>query len=277
MSAKFVVRSVLISAIFGGAVLATVPNAAAFLPDNEARRGVEELRGRMDSVQRSLTAIETRIGSTEREMQDKRAILELSSTITELRQEMMRMRGQIEVLANQVEQGDRRGRDLYNDLDARIRKFEQARIDPPKAAAEDPDARKRADEAKLAESAASESRTYEAALTAFKLGSYQTAIQQFQGFMTQHPSSKLAASAQYWLGNSHYALRDYKSAITAQQRVVNSWPDDSKAPDAMLNIASSLSELGDANAARTTLRGIIERYPRSPAADQAKQRLTRPR
>ncbi|MEO7404947.1 MAG: YbgF trimerization domain-containing protein, partial [Burkholderiales bacterium] len=118
MSAKLVVRGVLMSAVLGVAALATAPNAAAFLPDNEARRGVEELRARIDSAQRSLTAIETRIGVTEREIQDKRAILELSSTITELRQELMRMRGQIEVISNQVEQGDRRGRDLYNDLDA---------------------------------------------------------------------------------------------------------------------------------------------------------------
>jgi tol-pal system protein YbgF len=223
-----------------------------------------------------LSGIETRVGSTEREVQDKRAILELSATISELRQEMMRLRGQIEVLGNQVEQSDRRGRDLYNDLDGRMRRFEQARVEQSKAA-EDAEARKRAEEAKLTELAANESKVYEAALNAFKLGNYGVAIQQFQGFTTQYPNSKLAPSAQYWLGNSHYALRDYKSAITAQQRVVSTWPDDAKAPDALLNIASSLADMGDANGARTTLRSVVERYPRSPAAEQAKQRLARPR
>ncbi len=43
----------------------------------------------------------------------------------------------------------------------------------------------------------------------------------------------------------------------------------------MLNIASSQAELGDIKAERNTLKDLIDRYPKTPAADQAKQRLAR--
>ena len=36
-------------------------------------------------------------------------------------------------------------------------------------------------------------------------------------------ASKLAPSAQYWIGNAHYAQRDFKQAVVAQQRVLTQW------------------------------------------------------
>ncbi len=138
------------------------------------------------------------------------------------------MRGQLEVLQNQVDNADKRGKDLYVDIDTRLRKLEQAK---EQAAAPD---KPPADAAPAAETKA-----YEAALNQFKLGNYPLAISAFQGFLVTYPSSKLAPSAQYWIGNAHFAQRDYKQAIAAQQKVIAAWPDDAKAPDAMLNIASS--------------------------------------
>jgi tol-pal system protein YbgF len=93
--------------------------------------------------------------------------------------------------------------------------------------------------------------------------------------MTNYAQSQLVPSAQYWVGNAYYALRDYKVAIATQQKVVASWPDSAKAPDALLNIASSQSEMGDAKGARETLQSVLKKYPGSPAAQQAKQRLSR--
>ena len=121
---------------------------------------------------------------------------------------------------------------------------------------------------------AAETKAYEAALNQFKLGNYPLAISAFQGFMVTYPSSRLAPSAQYWIGNAHFAQRDYKQAIAAQQRVLAAWPDDPKAPDAMLNIASAQDALGDRRGAQKTLEGLLAKYPQSPAAASAKQRLT---
>ena len=264
-------------------VVALVNPAMAQFRDSEAREGVNNLRGQFDAMRQqidglrqSIGTMDGRLGTTEQQVQDKRAIVDLAGQITELRQELSRMRGQIEVLGNQIEQSDKRGRDLYNDVDGRLRRFEQSKVEQQRSV-EDDAGKRRAEEARVAEVAAGESRNYEAALNQFKAGNYQSAVAQFQAFMNQYANSRLLASAQYWIGNSYYAVRDYRSAIAAQERVVASWPDDAKAPDALLNIASCRLELGDVNGARATWRAVIDKYPKSSAADQAKQRLARPR
>ncbi len=176
---------------------------------------------------------------------------------------MAKLRGHIEVLSNQAENIERRQKDLYVDLDTRLRKLEQTQ-------------NQLQDKVSQGErNAAAEKQAYETALNQFKLGNYQLSITSFQNFMTSFAGSDLLPSAQYWVGNAYYAMRDYKSAIAAQQKVVKTWPENSKAPDALLNIASSQAELGDSAAARESLRALVKKYPSSPAAEQAKQRLAR--
>ncbi len=194
-------------------------------------------------------------------VEDRRALVELAAQIEALRGELARLRGQIELLQNQSETADKRGKDLYVDIDTRLRKLEQtkeAAVEKPPAEAGPP---------------AAETRAYEAALNQFKLGNYPLAISAFQGFLVTYPVSKLAPSAQYWIGNAHFAQRDYKQAIAAQQRVLSAWPDDAKAPDAMLNIASAQDALGDRRGAQRTLEALVAKHPASPAAASAKQRL----
>ena len=118
-----------------------------------------------------------------------------------------------------------------------------------------------------------ETKAYEAALNQFKLGNYPLAISAFEGFLVTYPSSSLAPSAQYWIGNAYYAQRDYKKAIASQEKLLSAWPDSSKAPDGMLNIASSQEASGDRRGARKTLEDLLAKYPASPAAASAKQRL----
>jgi tol-pal system protein YbgF len=227
-------------------------SAFAIFGDDEARKGVAELRKRADAQEQALQRIE-------REVADKRPIIELSNLIDGLRQDIANLRGQIEVLANRIDGLDKRQKDLYVDLDTRLRKFEQVQVDKEKAA----------------QAAAAEQQAYELGLAQFKANNYGAAIQSLQSFMNTYPQSPLAPAAQYWIGNAHYAMRDYKSAIAAQQKVISGWPDNAKASDAMLNIASSQAELGDANSSRNTLRTLVSKYPNSPAAEQAKQRLAK--
>jgi tol-pal system protein YbgF len=235
---------------------------AAIFDDNVARGRIEELRKQVEAMR---AALEDRISKAE----DRRALVELSAQIEALRAEFARLRGQIEVMQNQLEAGDKRGKDLYVDIDTRLRKLEQAREQSAvAAAAEKPGAD--------AGPPAGEAKAYEAALNQFKLGNYPLAISAFQGFLVTYPSSRLAPSAQYWIGNAHFAQRDYRQAMAAQQRVLTAWPDDAKAPDAMLNIASSQEQLGDRRGAQKTLESVCARYPASPACESAKKRFAPP-
>jgi len=238
---------------------------AALFDDEEARKQIIQLRNQAESRNKSiderLAAIDAKLGQMDSTGQNR--AVDLAQLIEALRQDMAKLRGQIEVLANQTDVLERRQKDLYVDLDNRLRKLEQSQTQL---------------QDKLSQgerSAAAEKQSYETALNQFKLGNYQLAITSFQSFMTTFPSSELLPSAQYWIGNAHYAMRDYKSAIAAQQRVVKLWPENPKAPDALLNIASSQAELGQSTAARETLRGLVKKYPSSSAAEQAKQRLAR--
>ena len=239
----------------------------ALFDDEEARARIDSLKRQVEISQR---AADERLGKLEAAVQDRRALLELSALIDALRQDMAKLRGQVEVLVNQTETIERRQRDLYVDLDARLRRTEQAQAKLEQAQAQVQE--------KLTapeREAAKEKETYESGLSQFKQGNYGASIAAFQGFMSGFPASPLVPSAQYWIGNAHYALRDFKSAIAAQQKLLQTWPDNAKAPDALLNIASSQLETGDVKAARESLQQLVKRYPTSPAAEQAKQRLAK--
>jgi tol-pal system protein YbgF len=251
--------------LLAGAFLAPLLAHAALFDDEEARRQIIRLRAQIETSQKAvderLAAIDARLGQMDSSGQNR--AVDLSQLLESLRQDMAKLRGQIEVLANQTENTERRQKDLYVDLDTRLRKLEQTQTQLQ-------------DKVSQGErNAAAEKQAYETALNQFKLGNYQLSITSFQNFMASFAGSDLLPSAQYWIGNAHYAMRDYKSAIAAQQKVVKTWPENAKAPDALLNIGSSQAELGDSAAARETLRALVKKYPSSPAAEQAKQRLAR--
>lgn len=198
----------------------------------------------------------------------------LLSQLDALKSELATLRGQIEVHTHDIETTQKRQRDLYVDLDSRLRKLENVGV----VAAE---TRGQADSGKPASSdqipddttVADESRAYDAALGLFKSGNYAGAIDGFQRFAGAYPNSQLAPSAYYWIGNSYFNLRDYKNAIANQQKLVNQYPNSPKVPDALLNIASSQQALGNAAAAKKTLGSIVAKYPLSNAAELAKKRL----
>ncbi len=238
-----------------GLFLAAGAARAGVFDDEGARKAVAALGVQLEANQK---AVEERLAKIEMQVQNRS--IDLAGQIDELKQNMARLRGQIEVQAHQIETLDRRQKDLYVDLDARLRKLEASAKEQEKQAAEATDA-------------AAEGKAYEAALNQFKLGNYQASVAAFQSFLATFPDSQQVSSAQYWIGNAYYALRDYKTAIAAQQKLLESWPDSAKAPDALLNIASCQAEMGQTRTARETLKDLLKKYPGTPAADQAKQRL----
>jgi tol-pal system protein YbgF len=251
---RAVTRAILAALAF--ACVASSAQAALF-DDDEARARVEALRKQVAATQQS---VDERLSRIETEVRDRRALVDLAGQIEALRGDLSRMRGQIEVLLNQAETADKRQKDLYLDIDTRLRKIEQTREGTAEKPADAP-------------ASAEETRAYEAALNQFKLGNYPLAISALQGLLVTYPNGKLAPNAQYWIGMAYAAQRDYKNAIGAQQKLLAAWPEDAKAPDAMLNIATSQEALGDRRGAQKTLEGLLERYPASQAAASAKQRL----
>lgn len=216
---------------------------AGMFDDDVARRQVAELKA----------ATEARYET------HSKALVDLVNQLQSLRDEQAKLRGQLEVIGNGIEQVNKRLQDYYVDLDNRLRKLE------PQAATEAP--------AKNAADLAVESQEYEAALSLFKAAKYKEAAAAFTVFADKRMASSLAPSAQFWLGNSWYAQRDCKRAIEAQNVLLSKWPNSPRAPEAMLAIATCQVETGATATARRTLEALVTQYPEAPAAETARQRL----
>jgi len=243
---------------------------AALFDDEEARKRIAATNVRIDQLQKDL---DDRVSQIERQLKSG-ALVELANNVEALKSDVAKIRGQIEVLTYELEQSQKRQRDLYVDLDARMRKLEGAPGASADAAPADAGAAGAgATAAAPVPSTAAEQRAYDAALDQFKRGDFQGAITGFTAFVKTSPKSALAPSAQYWIGNAHFARKDYKAAIASQRQLLLAWPDSPKIPDALLNVASAQSELGDNAAARRTLEELIGKFPQSDAAAKAKQRL----
>jgi tol-pal system protein YbgF len=272
--------------------LVALPARAALFDDEEARKRIDQTNQRLGQVQKQL---EDRMAALEAQLKSQ-GLVELFGQVEQLKADIARLRGQIEVLTYEQEQAQKRQRDLYIDLDSRLRRLEggpaasapgaaPASAPPPVAAPATPPVAPvgaaappvsgvlagRA--AAVAPDPANEQRAYDAALDQFKGGSYGAAVASFTAFVKTYPKSPLAPSAQYWIGNAQFALKDYRAAVASQRQLIAAFPDSQKVPDALLNIATSQFELGDGAAARRTLEELIAKHPQSEAAAKARQRL----
>jgi tol-pal system protein YbgF len=232
-------------------VLPVPPASAGLFDDKEARAAVERLRVDVDAL-------------SERVERASRNQIDFANQSEALKAELARIRGQMEVLVNEIEATQKRQRDFYIDLDTRLRKLETNAAAPapePRAAdipRQDP---------------AMEGRDYETALGLFKAGKYKEAEAAFLAFIKAWPNSNLLPNAHYWSASSHYQLKDYRTAADMFAKVAAAWPNNDKAPDSLLAQGNALSEAGDAKGARKALETLVAQYPTSTAAQTAKQRL----
>src|SRR3954468_15583510 len=110
---------------------------AALFDDEEARRRIEATNQRIVQMQRQL---EDRLALLEQQAKSG-GLADLGTQIQLLQGDLAKLRGQIEVVTYELEQSQKRQRDLYIDLDSRLRKIETSpALTTPPAAAPSPDA-----------------------------------------------------------------------------------------------------------------------------------------
>ena len=284
--------------------MASFPAHAGLFDDDEARRRIEILRSEL--AKQGLEN-EARIAKLEEQIRNI-GVVELLRQLEAVNAELARLRGQLEVIANENQQIQKRQRDFYLDLDSRMKRLEAgssatvpsapsatptppaaapgAEATPPAAAATPAPATGPRSEfgpgtaataqpprPMTREEQAREVKAYDAASNLFRRNDFPGAIESFQAFLKEFPGSQLAPNAGYWIGISYANLRDYRNALAAQEDVVTRFPQSPKAPDALLAIAAIQVEQGDAGSARNTLEDIIARFPASDAAGKARTRL----
>ena len=231
---------------------------AGLFEDDEARKAILDMRRRLD-VSQQRTADDLRKAS-EDNAQLRRSLLDLSSQIDALRNEMAQMRGQGEQVTRELSEVQRRQKDLSQGVDDRLSKFEPAKVTV--------DGREF-----VAEPA--EKQEFEAALAVMRKGEFAPAQTAFSNFLKRYPQTGYKASALFWLGNAQYALRNYRDAITNFRTLVATDTEHVRAPEAVLAVANCQVELKDIKGARKTLEDLVKAYPQSEAALVAKERLTK--
>jgi tol-pal system protein YbgF len=217
-----------------------------------------------DPVTIKLNDLDRRLERIERVISNQ-SLLDLSQQLQALQTEVRSLRGSLEELQFQTGKGKDQQRDLYTDLDRRVKAIEEG-------------GRGVALEGGgtgLPVPAGSDRANYQAAFDLLKSGQYEKATAAFQQFLTAFPASALADNAQYWLGESYYVTRRYDEALKSFRVVVDRYKESRKLPDAWLKIGYCQYELKNWNAARDALTRVSRDYPDSTAAPEATTRLQR--
>jgi tol-pal system protein YbgF len=247
--------------------------------DKEARKKILELESTMTSQnQAHQTELANVKNNFEQRLQAIEAItkggglMDMQNQIETLKQEVARLKGDLEVVNHNVEATQQRQKDLYGDTDTRLRKLESGSA-APVSSNDAP-----APQAAMAVAAAPARNTQEYQLLELANGlskeaKYKDAFNAYDKFLKDYPNSALAAEATYGLGYSQFALKNYKSAIATQQKVIDLHPESPKVADAMLNMANSQIQLGLVPGAKKTLRDLIARFPNSDVTPTAQKRL----
>ena len=236
------------------------PAYAGLFDDDEARKAILDLRLKLDALTRDVNErINVINGRIDRLEQVTRGQLELSNQIEQLRSETAKLRGQLEVQANELADLQRKQRDQMAQVSDKLKQFDPVPVSVDgKSVAIEP----------------TEKRSYDAAITVFQAGDFKSAQTALTNFTQSFPQSALRSSAEYWTASAIFAQRDWRAAIIALQSFMTRYPDSQRIPDAMLLLGNAQLENRERLPARKTFEQLIEKYPTAPAAAQARDKLT---
>ncbi len=272
--------------------------AQAFLEDSDARKEIlkqredlKKINPRIDSEIKAVNAridseiknINTRIDNQIEQLarridtkaDDKKVnalFTDLEKLRSDLRSEVAELRGQVEILNNELRKSQQKVDKLTNDLANESRKTKDlhknvedrlSRLEPRRQTIDGVDY----------ELTQKEQKAIDEATALLKKRDFANAAKAFATFLQRFPGSDYAPQAYYLLGSSYVAADDCKNAIPALQTVVSQDKKIQKTPDAMLNLAICHQDLDNSDAARSTLEALIKEYPSSPAAETARGKL----
>ncbi|PPC97464.1 tol-pal system protein YbgF [Methylotenera mobilis] len=257
-------KNLILSSVFLATQLFSMSGHSALFDDEEARKKILEVEKNLQS-QNQATQSALRDLKQSNEQQDavtRNGLADMQSQLDALKQENARLKGELEVANHKVETALQRQKDLYTDIDERLRKLESA-----------PVAEVAAPPAVVVEKNTQEYQLLELANGLSKESKHKDAFKEYDKFLKDYPNSSLAPEAMYGLGYSQFALKNYKSSIATQQKLIDTYPDSPKVPDAMFNLANSQIQLGLVPGAKKTLRDLVAKFPNSELTPTAQKRL----
>jgi tol-pal system protein YbgF len=225
-----------------------------------------------DPVLIKLDEIDRRLSAVERVLANG-SLVDLTVQVDSLQRETAEIRGRTETVEYEAEITTNRQRELYVDLDERIRLLEERSQRAPSVV-------NVLDGGSLAPGqlpvpGGSDRDNYQAAFELLKQQRYEPAALAFQQFLVSFPDSQLADNAQYWLAESYYVTDQFEEALKQFSVVIKQYPDSRKVPDALLKTGYCNYELQRWDDARKALTRVQSEYSDTTAARLAEQRLNR--
>ena len=255
----------------------------------------EERQSNLAAFERRLNRLENIVNSGQ--------LAQILQQLNTLSEEIRQLRGQIETQGHRLDELRKRQRNLYADLDRRIRELEIAGTQAPQGGGEEGTGETATAAASSAAGAAAsgsaagaeamggtevatadaeqprdpqaERNAYDAAFQLLREGRYEEAADAFGSFLEKFPDGPYADNAQYWLGEARYVTRNFEPALAAFRSVLEQHPGSAKVPDARLKLGYTLYEMGRYQEARQVLQGVIDKHPDSAVARLAEERLVR--
>ncbi|HSH53513.1 MAG TPA: tol-pal system protein YbgF [Methylotenera sp.] len=277
-------KKLILASLLLAAQLFAVTGHAALFDDKEARKKILEVETTMQSqnqasqaaiadLKKNQQAIEQRIQAIEAIVKGQ-GLVDMQNQIEVLKQEVARLKGELEVAGHNIDATQQRQKDLYGDTDTRLRKLEGGST--PISSTQTPvvaEAAAATSTAAAPDKGSQEFQLLELANGLSRESKHKDAFNAYDKFLKDYPNSTFAADAKYGLGYSQFALKNYKSAITTQQKVLDMHPESPKVPDAMFNMANSQLQLGQVANAKKTLKDLIAKFPNSEVTPTAQKRL----
>ncbi|CAM8400318.1 tol-pal system protein YbgF [Candidatus Methylopumilus planktonicus] len=243
------------------ACLFATPLHAALFEDTDARKKLQEM-------QLKETELETRIVNLEAVIKSG-SLNDMLNQIELLKQDVSKLRGDMETLRHLNATVEQRQKDLYQDLDGRLRRIEEksagSNSTPSNKVGEVP----AAPEVK----APSDQEVYDQASALLDGMKNKEAFQAFTDFIKQYPNSALLPDAKYALANAQFNLKNYKATIGTYQKLLDQHPDFAKNPEALLGLANAQIQLALIPEAKKSLKDLIKKYPKSDVIQNAQKRL----
>ena len=259
MTGLRVLFSVRLAVVVSAALLSLSAHAALF-EDDDARKAILDLRGKIQQNEDAQRLRGEQIGT---QLQDqlgplRRSMLDLNGQIELLRGEIAKLRGQNETLARDVSELQRKLNDQTASLETRLKPLEPQKV---------------ALDGREFQVEPEERRQYEAAMALVRRGDFAEAATALASFQRRFPASGYSDSTRFWLGNAQYGRRDYKEAIATFKAFISGNPEHPRAAEALLALANCQIELKDAKSARRSLEDLVKLYPGTEAAQAGKERL----
>ena len=118
---------------------------------------------------------------------------------------------------------------------------------------------------------------YQQGLEAYNAGQYDKAEASFSDVLKHFSQDKLAANAQYWLGEVYYSQKNYAKAAVAFGKGYEKYKDGAKGAESLYKLGMAMNQLGKKEEACAALTNVKKEFPKADKTllDKAKNEATK--